>query len=363
MAKTRPQPRGLGRLVIQAGAEHGFGRGAVVDAEVFIPRPGRNVQARPKFLVQLHVGRPVSRLVHPGRVASCVQLCFATGQLVHSTSRHDQPFHTPRFSALLELVFRVKHVAQVALVVVVVVVEVLPPVPETVLGSARGEVFDIWVHRAHKLLGPCGGTVGGAVQPRIGFIPNQGVQRFSLLPIGVETKLQPFDSRLASSDVQVDARLGVGSPSVHGEGVVRHARRVDGHEFACHGILVNLRPFVAVVGEHVSAHHDVPSADALAVEEAQIALLQRAFPVLADVRALGVAVHPVLQADARQRSRIGIPRANVDDPAQSGAPVQHGTRPFDDLDLFQILEGKKAPRRPPGIATEHGEVVDEDHHP
>ena len=79
--------------------------------------------------------------------------------------------------------------------------------------------------------------------------------------------------------------------------------------------------------------------------QATLALLQGAVPVFALLRASRIAVHPVLQTHPRERSGVGIPRPDVDHATECRTAVQDRTGPFDDFDLFQVLEGEEASGR------------------
>ena len=248
------------------------------------------------------------------------------------------------------------------MVIVVVVVEVLPAVAKAVLGATWRQVLDVGIHRADELAGARCRTVRAAVQPVIGAFPNECVERLAELPVGVEPKFQSLNAGVPTAQIHVESTLTVGPKAVHVEGIVIHGGGVHGHECSADAVLVNLRALEPVVAEEVAPNHDIPAAELLAVKETEVALLQGAVPVFALLRASWVAVHPVLQTHPRERSGIGIPRPNVDHAAECRAAVQDRTGPFDDFDLFQVLEGQEAPRGPARIAAEHRKVVDQDHH-
>ena len=228
----------------------------------------------------------------------------------------------------------------------------------------RRDVFHVRVHRADELLGSGGRPVGAAIQAVVGPLPNQGVHGLALLPVRVQPKRQPLHLRLAPTDVHVHPCLAVRAVAVHVERVECHGRGVDGNPFAGHAVRVDLGTLVTVVAKQVATNHDVPTAELLAVQEPDVALLQRPFPVFAaeGIGALGVAVPTVLQADPRQGPRVWVARPDVDHPAERRASVKHGAGPFDDLDLFQVFEGQEAPGRSSRVATKHGQVVHHDHH-
>ena len=362
LADTGPEPRRLGCLKVQTCAEHGLGGGAVVDAEMLVACARGEVESLAGFLVDLQVGRTVGGGVDAFWVAPVVKLCGAAGQLLNGPGSQHQAIHAPHVAALLHLVFGVEDVARVALAVVVVVVEVLPAVAEAVLGATGRQVLDVGIHRADELAGARGCTVRAAVQPIVCTFPNECVERLAELPIGVEPKLQSLNAGVPSAQIHVESTLAVRPKAVHVEGIVIHGGGVHGHEHSADAVLVNLRALESVVSEEVASNHDIPTAELLAVKETEVALLQGAVPVFALFRATWVAVHPVLQTHPRERSGVGIPRPNVDHATECRAAVKDRTGPFDDFDLFQVLEGQEAPRGPARIAAEHREVVDEDHH-
>ena len=97
------------------------------------------------------------------------------------------------------------------------------------------------------------------------------------------------------------------------------------------------------------------------MEKPEVALLKSSVPVLAFIRALWVAVHAVLETDSCQGAGVGKAGSDVDHPTQRRTAVQHGTRTLDDLNLFQILKRQEAPSGPPGVSTQHGQIVHHHH--
>ena len=280
---------------------------------------------------------------------------------MHSSTCDDKVVDTKRFSTGLDLVFRVEHIAPVPLAVVVVVVQVLPPVAEAVLGATWREIFHIGVDGSHELLGSGGRTVLRAVKAVVCSLPNQRIEGFPFLPVRIQAILQPFDTALPSPEVQVHSGLGIGSPSVDRKRVVIHGRSVDWNPRPIDAVRINLGPFVSVISQHISANHDIPSAQLLAVEKPHVALLQTPIPILAFLSTSRMAVHAVLKADTRQWSRVRKSSPNVDDPTEGSASVEHGTRPLDHLNLFQIFKGQEPPCGTACIPAKDGQVVHEHH--
>ena len=220
-------------------------------------------------------------------------------------------------------------------------------------------VFHVRVNGPHQLLRARGSTGAAGVQAGGAVFPNQGVQRFALLPIRVDAVSQSINATLTPAKVHVESGLGVGAPSVHAQGVVGHRRRVQGRP--SQAVEVDLRALEAVVAQEVAPDNHVPTSQLLAVQEPQVGLLQPAVPVLGCFCAPWVAVHAVLQTHAGQRPRVGVARADVDHPAQCGAPVEHRAGAFDDFDLFQIFERQEPPGGPSGISAEDGQIIHQHH--
>ena len=353
------QPRGLSRLEIEPRPEHGLGGRGVVDREMLVPRSHTQVEALAQLLVQLGISTPVARLVHAVLVAAAVELRLPERQLVHRARCERAAFPPQRLVGHLHLVLRVEHVAGVALAVVVVVDEVLPAVAKAVSDPRGPCVFHVRVDSPHQLLGARGGAGAAGVQAGGAVFPNQGVQRFALLPIRVDAVSQSINATLTPAKVHVEAGLGVGAPPVHAQGVVGHRRRVQRRP--SEAVEVDLRALEAVVAQEVAPDHHVPTSQLLAVQEPQVGLLQLAVPVLGCFCAPWVAVHAVLQAHAGQGPRVGVARADVDHPAQCGAPVEHRAGAFDDFDLLQIFERQEPPGGPSGISAEDGQIVHQHH--
>ena len=104
----------------------------------------------------------------------------------------------------------------VRLVVVVVVVEVLPAVSEAVPCATGGQVLDVRVHGADELVGARCGPLEAAVDGIGRHLPNQRVEGFAGLPIGIEAIHQSFHLGFALAEVGVDAGSVFSAVPVHG---------------------------------------------------------------------------------------------------------------------------------------------------
>ena len=87
----------------------------------------------------------------------------------------------------IELILGVEDMRRIGLVVVIVVVQVLPAVPKSVTESRRGDVLNIRVNRSDGLVYLSGGSLIAAVNVVWSTLSNQGVLRFSALPVGVQS--------------------------------------------------------------------------------------------------------------------------------------------------------------------------------
>ena len=104
----------------------------------------------------------------------------------------------------IELILGIEDMRRIGLIVVIVVVQVLPAVPKRVTESRRGDILDIRINCSDGLVYLSGGPLIAAVNVVWSTLPNQGILRFSALPVGVQTVCQSGDPRFSTANVGVD---------------------------------------------------------------------------------------------------------------------------------------------------------------
>ena len=116
---------------------------------------------------------------------------------------------------------------------------------------------------------------------------------------------------------------------------------------------------MAIAAEPLSSEGDAVSIGQPAgMQPGGAALHQGAVPIFAFISR--IAEHAVLNGHARHGFGIGKSCAELDDTAQSGGTVENAARSFDDLYLFEVLEGQKTPCRASCISAQDGQAVQED---
>ena len=104
----------------------------------------------------------------------------------------------------IELILGIEDMRRIGLIVVIVVVQVLPAVPKRVTESRRGDILDIRINCSDGLVYLSGGPLIAAVNVVWSTLPNQGILRFSALPVGVQTVCQSGDPRFSTPNIGVD---------------------------------------------------------------------------------------------------------------------------------------------------------------
>ena len=145
--------------------------------------------------------------------------------------------------------------------------------------SAGGQVLDVRVDGSDQLLGPCRSALEAAVDGVGSQLPDEGVQRFACLPIGVQSVNQSFDFRFALAEVGVDPCTVFCSIAVH-----RPVQQVHTDQRRREMVVARIKlrscfgGEVAIVAEDVSADDEVPRAKLLAVQESEVGLLRSDIP-------------------------------------------------------------------------------------
>ena len=93
----------------------------------------------------------------------------------------------------------------VRLLVVVVVVEVLPAVAKAVTGSSGRKVLNIRIDGSNQLVGASRSSTKGPVDRVWCDLPNQSIQGFPELPIGIESIHQAFHLGISLAEVRINA--------------------------------------------------------------------------------------------------------------------------------------------------------------
>ena len=139
---------------------------------------------------------------------------------------------------------------------------------------------------------------------------------------------------------------------VHRQGGVRPGVGLPGGR-------VDLGALVPVAAEPLPSETEAVSiGQSAGVEPGGAALHQGPAPVFAAIAR--VAVHAVLDGNAREGFRVRKRGAELDDSTEGRGSIENTAGAFDHLDLLEIFQGQESPSGPPGIATEDGKAVEKD---